>query len=222
MISHEHKCIFIHVPKVAGSSIEQKLGLFQELKGGVQDHRPLHIIEPKGLPKAVVMAFSKVSKSYKKEAYYIIRDYLKPPLSKKQYQEYYKFCVVRNSWSRSLSYYRSFKRDSKLAAALHLDQGISFKTFLQSELGRGGLRSQLHWLVDSKGDLPYDKIARFENLNHDFMEIASNIGLKDAQLPHLLAHSKASYMDYFDDETVDIVYKSFKKEIEIFGFEYGE
>jgi hypothetical protein len=52
MISHEYKCIFVHIPKTAGSSIEQKLGWFDELKWGVQDHRTIREIEPK--PKSLI------------------------------------------------------------------------------------------------------------------------------------------------------------------------
>jgi hypothetical protein len=46
MISHEFKCIFIHIPKTAGSSIEQKLKLFDTLEWGLQDHRTIMELEP--------------------------------------------------------------------------------------------------------------------------------------------------------------------------------
>ena len=42
MISHKHKykCIFIHIPKCAGTSIEKALGHFELYNGrGRQDHR---------------------------------------------------------------------------------------------------------------------------------------------------------------------------------------
>ena len=46
MISHKHKCIYIHIPKTAGTSIEYKFGHFKELKRGVQDHRTIGEMEP--------------------------------------------------------------------------------------------------------------------------------------------------------------------------------
>uniref|UniRef100_A0A1D9FVM8 Sulfotransferase family protein n=1 Tax=Moorena producens (strain JHB) TaxID=1454205 RepID=A0A1D9FVM8_MOOP1 len=46
MISHEHKCIFVHIPKCAGTSIEHLLGHFDDFSGrGGQDHRSIRTIE---------------------------------------------------------------------------------------------------------------------------------------------------------------------------------
>lgn len=44
MISHRRKRI--HIPKTAGTSIEQKLEHFDAAKDGVQDHRRLRDVEP--------------------------------------------------------------------------------------------------------------------------------------------------------------------------------
>lgn len=46
MMSYKYKCIFIHIPKSAGTSIEQTLGHFKQLKRGVQDHRTIREMEP--------------------------------------------------------------------------------------------------------------------------------------------------------------------------------
>lgn len=45
MISKEHSCIFIYNFKTGGTSIERKLGHFDELKRDVQDHRTIKDIE---------------------------------------------------------------------------------------------------------------------------------------------------------------------------------
>lgn len=46
MISHKYKCIFIHIPKCVGTSIEQALGHFDEYSGrDRQDHRTIRMIE---------------------------------------------------------------------------------------------------------------------------------------------------------------------------------
>lgn len=46
MISHKYKCVFIHIPKCAGTSIESALGHLDNHVGrGGQDHRTIRMIE---------------------------------------------------------------------------------------------------------------------------------------------------------------------------------
>ncbi len=46
MVSHEYKCIFIHIPKCAGTSIENALGHFEgHLGRDRQDHRAIRMLE---------------------------------------------------------------------------------------------------------------------------------------------------------------------------------
>ncbi len=59
MISHIHKCIFIHIPRTAGTSIESALGHLDNYKGGRgrQDHRPIRMIEQPFPSKHVFTSF---------------------------------------------------------------------------------------------------------------------------------------------------------------------
>ena len=41
MISTRHRCIFVHIPKTAGTSVEAALGWFTEYTRGAQDHRSI-------------------------------------------------------------------------------------------------------------------------------------------------------------------------------------
>ena len=45
MISHEHKCIYIHIPKTAGTSVEKRLGAHEKMDVRLkQDHRTIRNI----------------------------------------------------------------------------------------------------------------------------------------------------------------------------------
>ena len=68
MISHQYKCIFIHIPKTGGTSIENVLS--QDKSKG-SDHRLLH-------------EYSNCS----------------------DFDSYFKFAVVRNTYDRIWSIYR--------------------------------------------------------------------------------------------------------------------
>ena len=48
MISHRHRCIFIHIPKTAGTSIEERLA--DGSLRGRQDHRSIRNLENSLLP----------------------------------------------------------------------------------------------------------------------------------------------------------------------------
>ena len=94
MISHHHKCIFIHIPKTAGQSIEhcfiRSLGLTWETRAPLllrYNDRP-----ELGPPSLAHLKYSEYSE-YK----YITEE---------QIQTYFKFAFIRNPWSRLVSIYK--------------------------------------------------------------------------------------------------------------------
>lgn len=214
MISHEHECIFIHIPKCAGTSIEKALGLLPEgANFGMQDHRTLSDHQPLSIHHFLSQAgLGSVARRYRLRTH--PNPQVRVPISKEQYLSYHKFTVVRNPWERVLSFYKG-----KFSTGTIETSQAHFCTFLKSGLGRGFLRSQLFWMKDARGEIMIDQIIRFENLGADWRELASSRRLP-AELPHRLERSSGTYRHLYTPETVELVKEAFSDEIEYFGYRF--
>lgn len=134
---------------------------------------------------------------------------------------YLKFSFVRNPWDRMLSLY--FYKIKKFAASDPKWNGvnITFKDFLR--------KVALKQMSVSQPQLDYFKdpelmtfIGRFENLQQDFDIICDKIGIPYQQLPNTNTTKHKHYTEYYDDETREIVAEKYAKDIEYFGYEFGE
>jgi hypothetical protein len=219
MISHTHRCIFIHIPKTAGTSIEKKLDHFDTVRTNVQDHRSLRELEPFAWHQLANLANFADPYLLKR-----IRNRVQghPAPTREEYGSYFKFSFVRNSWSRVFSWYRNVMTNENHKRERGISSELDFKEFLLRFPAEWGTRSQLYWLQDSHGDVPLDFIGRFERLETDFGEVGRRLGLPDAKLPRLVVGEGKTYTDFYDQETVDLVGDRYRKEIDMFGFEFGE
>ncbi len=228
MISDTFRCIFIHIPKNAGTSIESKICSEEGTGNLLPDHRTILDLEPISPAKLVKLYRADQLYSMARRAKYFTRrnkigTFYKPS-GRVRYENYYKFTVVRNPWSRAYSWYRNVMNDINHRNRYRISHDCSLHDFVTFHLdNQHALRAQFYWLYDSRGNIPVDFVGRFENLDADFSKIAKTIGLKNAELPReRYTGASASYAEAFNDRAKDAIWKRYKKEIEYFGFEFGE
>lgn len=127
------------------------------------------------------------------------------------FDSYFKFTFVRNPWDLEVSLYKWFD--------LCFKKNTPFKKHLQSRQDRMGFT---RWMCDSNQNNLVDFIGKFENLQEDFNIICDKIGIPQQKLPHKNRTKHKHYTEYYDDETRQIVAEKCAKDIEHFGYQFGE
>lgn len=146
-------------------------------------------------------------------------------MGKQRWERVYKFTSVRNPWDKVISHfhYRVETNQTNLRT-----KPIKFKEWVKLTYGDKDsfyydipkmFMPQLDWITDHEGKILVDFICRFENLNNDFSVVCENLG-KNATLPHINSSKHGNYREYYDDDTIEIIAKSFSRDIEKFGYKF--
>ena len=77
-------------------------------------------------------------------------------------------------------------------------------------------------ISDLNGQLYVDNILRFEYLEKDWNLMFERIGHKPPKLPNKNVSKHKHYSEYYDDESREFIEQLFKKDIETFGYKFGE
>lgn len=84
---------------------------------------------------------------------------------------------------------------------------------------------QYKYLVDENEDLIVDHIGKYEHINEEWDRISEEIGIKDKIFYSSLSKQNASkhgdYKEYYTNELVDIVKGIYKKDFEMFNYEFS-
>lgn len=81
-------------------------------------------------------------------------------------------------------------------------------------------RNQVDYLTDSSGVLLVDFVGRFENLPADFGFVAARLGLKSGPIPHINRSNHRLYAEYCSDETRAMVGELYSRDASMFGYAF--
>lgn len=245
MFSHSKKFIFVHIPKVAGTSITgtetsrtSLLSKFGEFELPKVEYNVNNLpFDPDDKNKFDPQPPHLRATDYVKYGY----------VTEAQFHEYFKFAFVRNPWARIVSEYKYRG---------HINR-FSFKDFLFYHFPYPSWTDeychtipQYDYLYDKNGKLLVDFVGKFENLQTDYDKVCQMLDIPQ----HILTNENKSltysqrnsgwiqvlknikgilngqrkansfkhYSDYYDNESKEFIAKLYKNDINAFGYEFNK
>jgi len=218
-------CLFVHIPKTAGKSIEHFL---LEAMTKTWDQRSEFLLRKNTDP-----AKGPEQLSHLTAAEYTSLGHL----GREEFKEAYRFAFVRNPWARLVSEY--FYRGHQYR--------FTFESFIENLPLQSGISDecrhvtqQSDFVFDENGKSLVNFVGRFENLNKDFDYVCGELGLPCGSLRHIevsgarrtplillkrfLNLSKqarlSSYREYYSKRSRRLVAERYAADIENFGYRF--
>ncbi len=206
MISHEHKFIFVHINKCGGTTVETALKKY----GGEFMHKR----DKLGSCGAKDVKYTNHLKHVTAEQY----------STTEYWKDYFKFAFVRNPFEKELSDYFFYQKNYDLRNPHGRRENFkdTFIKYLKELHLEWWHTNQFEWLISQNKKMELDFIGRVENFQEDFDYVCDKIGIPRQQLSRKNKTNHKHYTEYYDDKTRKIVAEKYAKDIEYFGYKFGE
>tara|TARA_X000001382_G_scaffold98562_1_gene72954 strand:+ start:82 stop:618 length:537 start_codon:yes stop_codon:yes gene_type:complete len=176
MIIDKYKTIFIHIPKNAGTSIEEYFGN-ESFRIQPSKHADVHEIKKK---------------------------------FKNSYNNYKKFTIIRNPYDKMVSWYFYLKRNlGENYNIVEFNEWIKEpSSFWHANDPISYLKPQCDWIDDTV------EIIKFENINKELNSFFN----KKIDLPITNKSNRNHYLEYYNNNSLDIIYNKYKKDFKKFNY----
>ncbi len=204
MLSISHSFLFVHIPKTGGNSIQRILDPYSEdriVAFAAQDGKERFEVQGR----------------FTRHKHATLADYHSrvPP---ELFAGLFKFCTVRNPWSRAISSYFSPRR-WLLQGATPCWSRADFLEMLVK------LPPMVEFLKIDGQVQAMGEVIRYERLAEQLPRVLRRIGIKTdgQQLPHLNRSVAGDYRAYYegDQDLVDLVAERYREDIDHFGYRFS-
>lgn len=214
-ISHKHKTIFVHIPKNAGTSVENVLGVSN-----------IHDLHNAGKTSEILKVTNTELLSYKEyrnillksPQHYTLQE-LKKIIDKSTIDTYLKFSIVRNPYDRFVSEYKYNKQFNFLSFDEYVNYVMSLTAVERNWFFDGHLETQTSFLSDEYGVIDQSvKIFKFEELYYLKNFIAKLTGT--AVFPHKLkSFNSTPFISFYTNKTENMIYEFYKDDFVNFSYD---
>jgi hypothetical protein len=230
IISHKYRFIFIKTFKTASTSIEVFLSnhcadgdILTTITPFVEPHKArnyagffnpvsdLLYFHSRGLLsinniKLVMKHWLRRQKFYN----HLPASLVKQRISNEIWNDYYKFCVVRNPWDLTLSHYY-YRYQGK----------ITFDEYIR----KGNFRNNYHMYTDLNGHPILDKVIKYEVLEDSLGKVFGYLGIPfdgtlDVKAKSGSREDRRPYQEIYSNEQKIIIEEVFEKEIKMHGYSF--
>ena len=217
LISHSHKFITIDIPKTGTRSFRESL-------------HPLGLIDIVGEP-FVEADFYQHDTAIRAKKQFAKHNF--------DWNDYFKFTIVRNPWDRYFSFFKYFKnyadkflrRDESIAwGAAEINQGQYCVSLFSDSDDQTILKniilnnpSQDGYYCDENGEVIVDYIADFENLENEFVFLCDQVGINSPSLQHGNKSVNSLNMhDIYNQQLIDLVTQKENSVIKLKNYDFSQ
>lgn len=221
IISHGRQYIFVHAPKTGGTS----LALALEARAMKDD------VMLGDTPKALRRRrrLKNVTSSGRLWKHSTLRD-IDGLVTANQMRDYFVFMLVRNPWSRMVSYYHWLREQRFDHPAVQLAKAEDFAGFLRAPVTQVSFRAAPYasYVTDPDGAERADLFIRLEHLDTDLAPLEAHLGFQLAPLPHENRSRRGQdgdeatgeYRRFYTDDLAEIVATCCEEDIARFDYRF--